>query len=254
MHTRVKTPQEIADMRASGQMLATIHQLIKKSVQPGWSGRDVDDLCRAELKAFGAIGPFLGYGGRNAFPATICISVNDEVVHGIPNDIVYEKGDLVSFDFGVQYNGMITDSAFSMFIGGEAPSKAAAKLLKETERSCFAGIDVVKNGVHLGDIGAAVQAVLEAADLGVVRELVGHGVGHELHEEPDIPNYGMKGKGMALRSGMTIAIEPMATLGKRNIIMDNDGWTIRTRDGSLAAHWEHTVLITDEGAEVLTLL
>jgi methionyl aminopeptidase len=251
MQTKVKTAEEIINIRESGRMLATIHALIKKSVKSGWSGRDVDELCKKELKAFGATAPFLGYNG---FPATICISVNDEVVHGIPNDIVFEQGDLVSFDFGVEYNKMITDSAFSMFIGDKAPSKAAERLLKATERACFAGIDVVKNGVHIGDIGAAVQKVLDAEQLGIVQELVGHGTGHHVHEEPDIPNYGMVSKGPTLRTGMTIAIEPMAMLGDRHVIMDSDGWTIRSRDGSLAAHWEHTVLITDDGAEILTLL
>src|SRR5664279_4502564 len=239
MHTRVKTPGEIIAMRESGRMLATIHQLIRKNLVAGWSGREVEELCRAELKAFGATGPFLGYGGKNAFPATICISVNDEVVHGIPNDIVFENGDLVSFDFGVQYKGMITDSAFSMFVGGKGPTKAAEHLLKQTELSCFAGIAAVRNGARTGDIGAAVEKVLRAANLGVVQELVGHGVGHELHESPDIPNYGTAGTGAVLKTGMTIAIEPMATLGSPDIFMDSDGWTIRTRDGNLAAHSEH---------------
>ncbi|MBL8159911.1 type I methionyl aminopeptidase [Candidatus Saccharibacteria bacterium] len=255
MLTRVKTAAEIAAMRESGRMLATVHAEIKKFVRPGCSGLDVSELCKRELKGMGATAPFLGYLG---FPDVICISVNDEVVHGIPNAIPFKENDLVSFDFGVTYQGMITDSAFSMLIGKKAMSnpnnKQVIALMQATEASLDAGIEVVRAGARIGDIGAAVQEVLDAGRYGIVRELVGHGVGHQVHEDPDIPNYGRGGTGMELKAGMTIAIEPMATLGDRRVLLDADEWTVRTRDGSLAAHFEHTVLVTPAGAEVLTRL
>lgn len=249
MQTRIKTADEVAAMREGGRMLAEAHRQIRGFVKPGASGKDVARLAARELEAFGADASFLGYHG---FSDVICISVNDEVVHGIPNDIPFAGGDLVSFDFGVTYRGLITDSAFSMFIG-KASSKEAQALMDTTNASLQAGIDAVKDGVHVGDIGAAVQEVLEAGGYGIVRELVGHGVGHQLHEDPDIPNYGQGGTGMRLQVGMTIAIEPMATLGNHQILLDPDGWTIRTRDGSLASHAEHTILITEDGAEILTI-
>ena len=247
MFTRVKTTRETDDMRESGRMLAAVLKKIKATVQPGMTGKDISRLCNDELRAFGAKAAFKGYSG---FPDVICISVNDEIVHGIPDDEPFKAGDLVSFDFGVNYNGMITDSAFSMVIG--KATKTQQKLLKATERSMYAGIEQLKNGVRTGDIAAAVQKVLDTANLGIVRDLVGHGVGHYVHEDPNIPNYGTAGTGQALKSGMTIAIEPMATLGDYHIKLDRDGWTIRTVDGSLAAHFEHTILITDDGYEILT--
>lgn len=247
MFTRVKTAREIEDMRESGQMLAAVLKKIKAEVRVGMSGKDISALCSAELKAFGAKAAFYGYGG---FPDVICISPNDVVVHGIPNSTPFKDGDLVTFDFGVNYNGMITDSAFSMVIG--KATKTQQKLLKATERSMYAGIEQVKNGVRTGDIGAAVQAVLDREGFGIVRDLVGHGVGHHVHEDPNVPNYGIKGSGPALKTGMTIAIEPMATVGDYHIKIDKDGWAIRTIDGSLAAHFEHTVLIADDGYEIIT--
>lgn len=247
MFTRVKTPAEIEGMRESGQMLASILKKIKAEVCAGMSGLDISQLARRELKAFGAEASFLGYMG---YPDVICISANDEVVHGIPNSRPFKDGDLISFDFGVTYKGMITDSAFSMPLGNS--TKTQQRLLKNTERAMYAGIDQLKNGVRVGDIAAAIQKVLDAADLGIVRELVGHGVGHYVHEDPNIPNYGVSGTGPTLKAGMTIAIEPMATLGGYHIKMDSDGWTIRTVDGSLAAHFEHTILITKDSYEILT--
>jgi len=247
MFTRVKTPEEIQNMRESGRILAAILQQIPERAVLGTTGKDIADFCKKELKAFGAEGPFLGYSG---FPDVICISPNDVVVHGIPNMVSFKDGDVVGFDFGVSYKGMITDSAFSMVIG--TSTKTKKRLLKETERSMYAGIEQVKNGVKTGDIGAGVQKVLDAAQLGIVRDLVGHGVGHQVHEDPNVPNYGMAGTGTGLKAGMTIAIEPMATLGDHHVKVDADGWTIRTIDGSLAAHFEHTVLITQDGYEILT--
>lgn len=248
MFTRVKTASEIEAIRVSGGMLAAVLQVIDKKIEPGMSGLDASEFAKKELKALGGKASFLGYGG---FPDVICISNNDEIVHGIPTDTPFKEGDLVSFDFGVTYKGMITDSAFSKFIGA-APSKDAERLLKATEQSMYAGIDTLKDGVRVGDIAAAIERVLKRERLGIVRELVGHGVGHEVHEGPDIPNYGVAGTGPKLSAGMTIAIEPMATLGAHAISVDDDEWTIRTADGSLAAHFEHTILITDNGHEILT--
>jgi methionyl aminopeptidase len=248
MFTRVKTLAEIEALRISGGMLARVLQLIHQQITTGISGKDVSDIAKRELKALGGKPSFLGYQG---FPDVICVSLNDEVVHGIPNDQQFRDGDLVSLDYGVTYQGMITDSAFSMFVGGP-PSKDAERLLKATEQSLYAGIDVLKNGVRIGDIGAAIERVLKREHLGIIRELVGHGVGHELHEDPNIPNYGVAGTGPKLSTGMTIAIEPMATLGGHAITMSGDGWTIRTADGSLAGHFEHTILIADSGHEILT--
>lgn len=249
MYTKVKTPAEIEAMRESGRMLATVLAELKKIIAPGQTTKYLDEIAVKELKALGGKPPFLGYNG---FPATICISVNDEVVHGIPNPHrVINEGDVVGLDFGVSYKGMITDSAITVIVG-EPKAQEHMRLLQKTEESLRAGIKQVKSGAHIGDIAAAVQAVLEPAGYGIVRDLVGHGVGHQVHEAPDIPNYGKKGTGDRLQAGMTIAIEPMATLGGYGVTIDRDGWTIRTADHSLAAHFEHTVLVTETGYEILT--
>ena len=250
MYTKVKTTREIADMRESGRMLATVLQVLSKSVEVGQSTKDLDDIARKELKALGGLPAFLGYQG---FPAVLCVSVNDEVVHGIPRaDKIIESGDIVSLDFGVTYNGMITDSALSVIAG--TPDPVHEKLLAATKESMHAGIKQIKDGVKTGDIAEAVQRVLDKGKYGIVRDLVGHGVGHYVHEDPNVPNHGRKGTGERLQAGMTIAIEPMATLGGYGVKIDPDGWTIRTQDGSLAAHFEHTSLITDSGFEILTQL
>ncbi len=250
MFTRVKTAQEIEDMRVSGKMLAQVLQSLRSQVVVGISTKELNDIAARELKTLGGKPAFLGYGG---FPEVICISVNEEVVHGIPRkEMIIKNGDIVSLDFGVNYNGMITDSAISV-ICGNAP-KPVRDLVRYTEASMYAGIDAVHNGCHTGDIGNAVEKALRKHNYGIVRDLVGHGVGHEVHEDPNIPNYGRKGSGPKLVSGMTIAIEPMATLGGEAVIVDADEWTVRTVDGSLAAHFEHTVLVTDDGFDILTQL
>jgi len=250
MQTKVKTAEEIAAMREGGRMLAEVHRQIRLMLAPDVTGLAVAQMAAKELKAMGAEAAFKGYNG---FPDVICISVNDEVVHGIPNDIPFQQGDLIGFDFGVRYKGLITDGAISLF-AGKAPNAQAEVLSRTTRESLQAGIAVIRDGVTTGDIGAAIQTVLEAGNYGIVRELVGHGVGHHVHEDPDIPNYGKAGKGATLRAGMTVAIEPMSTLGQPGVLIDSDGWTIRTRDGSLSAHFEHTVLVTEDGAEILTTL
>lgn len=249
MFTKVKTAAEIEAMRESGSMLATVLAFLEKQIAAGQTTKYLADLAAKELKALGGKPAFLGYQG---FPDVICISVNDEVVHGIPSKhTVLREGDIVGLDFGVTYQNMITDSAITVVIGDYLENSHKV-LVETTKASLTAGIKAVKDGVQTQDIGSAVQAVLDRQRLGIIRELVGHGVGHHVHEEPNIPNYGTRGKGERLEAGMTIAIEPMATLGDYKVQLDADRWTIRTKDRSLAAHFEHTVLITSNGFEILT--
>ncbi len=245
-----KSPAEIQYMRESGRMLATVLQLIKREVRAGMTPKDVSALAAGELTRLGGKPAFKGFEG---FPDIICISTNNEVQHCIPNDHVFADGDIVNFDFGVIYNGMVTDGGISVSIGGADKADAAGKrLLEGTERALYAGIDVVRDGCRVGDISAAVQKVLDSYSLGIVRELVGHGVGHELHEDPEIPNYGRAGAGPMLKAGMTIAIEPITTLGSPRIFQAHDGWTLLTVDGSRSAQFEHTILVTESGSEILT--
>lgn len=253
--TRVKTAAEIRAMRESGRMLATVLQSLKGQVTAGMTTKDIANIAAAELQGLGGKPAFLGYQG---FPDVICISVNDEVVHGIPSaKRVIQGGDIVSLDFGVDYDGMITDSALTVIVG-KPRSPKHEQLVRATEASMYEGIAAVRDRVRTGDIGAAVESVLVNPRLGgpfgIVRDLVGHGVGHELHEDPNIPNYGRAGSGPWLDAGMTIAIEPMATLGGERVYVAEDDWTIKTADGSWAAHFEHTVLITEDGAEIITQL
>ncbi len=244
-----KTSAEIDAMRKGGKILATIFENVKKRITVGMSEIEVDSWVEKEIKRLGAVATYKT--AEVDFPNVICVSTNDEIVHSIPTSYRFEKGDLVSLDLVITYKGMKVDSAFTMIVGEEL--KGAKKhLLNATERSLYAGIDAIKGPVRTGDIGAAVEAVLNEGKLGIIRELVGHGIGHRMQEPPEIPNYGLKGTGVLLVPGDTIAIEPMATLGGEAIKIGEDDWTISTRDGSLAAHFEHTVLITDEGAEILT--
>jgi methionyl aminopeptidase len=248
--TKIKTPAEIAAMRESGHLLATVLATLKEAVEPGMTTKALADIAKRELRGTGGQPTFLGYYG---FPDVLCVSVNEAVVHGIPStEKVIQDGDIVSLDFGVTYQGMITDAAVSVIAGQPRPTDQ--KLVATTEQALTAGIAACHDGVQVGDIAAAVQAVLQQARYGIVRDLVGHGVGHQLHEDPNIPNYGQAGVGPVLKAGMTIAIEPMATLGDYRIYIADDEWTVITRDGSRAAHFEHTVLITEDGAEVLTSL
>jgi methionyl aminopeptidase len=249
MNTRVKTKGEIAAMRESGRMLGSVLQAIKPLVVTGMTTGGLAEAAADELKKLGGKPAFLGYQG---FPSVICISVNQEVVHGIPSkERVLSKGDVVGLDFGVNYKGMITDGAISVITDGVADQKVK-DLVRYTEASMYAGIETLHNNVRIGDIGAAVQKVLDAHKFGIVRDLVGHGVGHELHEDPNIPNYGKPNTGPYLQAGMTIAIEPMATLGTDRVYVAEDGWTICTYDDSISAHFEHTILITEDSYEILT--
>lgn len=246
---RPKSPQEIANMRISGQMLAKVLDVLKKSIKPGMTTQDLDDIARDELKKLGGEAPFLGYQG---FPSTLCVSVNEEVVHGMPGDRLIKDGDIVGLDFGVNYKGMITDSAVTVGVGTVDPE--SQQLMEITKKSMMAGIKAVKAGARVGDIAAAVEAVLKPAGYGIVEDLAGHGVGDSLHEEPWIPNFGKAGKGPLLEAGMTIAIEPMATLGTKKVRIARDGWTVYTKDHSRAAHFEHTVLVTEKGHEIMTVV
>lgn len=251
MMTQVKTPAEITAMRASGRMLATVLQSLKRELAAGMSTQDLADHAARELKSLGGQPAFLGHQG---FPDVLCVSLNNEVVHGIPSATrIIEAGDIISMDFGVIYNGMISDAALSV-IAGKPKQNRHAELVRYTEASLLEGIASVHDRVRTGDIGAAVQKVLDLHKYGIVRDLVGHGVGHCLHEDPNIPNYGRPSTGPWLSAGMTIAIEPMATLGGDGVYVAADGWTILTRDGSWSAHFEHTVLITEDGAEILTVI
>lgn len=247
--TGVKTPEQLDAMRAGGKILAQIFDDLRGFVQPGLSEKDIDTFVAGKIREYCATATY--QTDEVNFPGVICISVNDEIVHGIPTDYVLQAGDIASFDLVITYRGMKTDSAFTMVVG-EQPKGAVKHLLKETERSLYAGIDAIKGPVYTGDIATAIEKVLRDARLGIIRELVGHGVGLKMHMPPDVPNFGSKRSGVLLKPGDTIAIEPMATLGGEAIMTLDDGWTISTRDGSLSAHFEHTVLITEDGAEILT--
>jgi methionyl aminopeptidase len=255
--TSIKTAAEIKSMRESGRLLATVLATLKEALQPGMTTKDLSEIAKRELRGTGGLPAFLGYPGPPHvpdYPDILCVSVNDEVVHGIPSKKrVIQAGDIVSMDFGVVYEGMITDAATSAIAGGTNDPKRQ-KLVQDTERSLYAGISAVKDGARVGDIGYAVESSLKAGRYGIVRDLVGHGVGHSLHEDPNVPNYGRAGTGPKLSAGMTIAIEPMVTLGGHRVYMDLDGWTVLTSDHSLSAHFEHTVLVTKEGYEILTQL
>ena len=251
MQSGLKTPEQIQAMREGGNILAQIYADLKNQVQAGVSERELNDWVANEIIRRGAIATY--HTPEVNFPGVICISVNEQIVHGVPTDYQLEKGDVVSFDLVIAYKGMMTDAAFTMVVD-EAPSGAVKNLLTTTERSLYAGIEAIRGPVYTGDIGAAIEKVLTAGKLGVIRELVGHGVGLSMHMPPELPNWGRKGTGVLLKPGDTVAIEPMATLGKERIVTEDDGWTISTRDGSLAAHFEHTVLVLDDGAEILTKL
>lgn len=247
--TGQKTPEQIQAMREGGKLIAQIFDDIRAYVREGISEIEVNDFVAKKITAYGAEATYMT--SEVNFPGVICISTNEEIVHGVPTDYRFRKGDVVGFDLVIAYKQMKTDAAFTMVVD-EQPTGVVKHLLNTTERSLYAGIDAIKGPVRVGDIGAAIEKVLRDGKLGIVRELVGHGVGLRMHMPPDIPNYGSKGTGELLNPGETIAIEPMATLGGEKIVELDDGWTFATRDGSLAAHFEHTVLITETGAEIIT--
>jgi methionyl aminopeptidase len=245
----IKTEAEIVAMRESGRMLATVLNVMRRETAVGRTPQDMAAIAKQELqKLDGGEPAFLGFHG---YPDVICISVNNQVQHSIPNSVPFKDGDVVNYDFGVRYKGMITDSGISVCVGDKL-TPDTKRLLEGTERALHDGLRAIKAGAHVGDISAAIERTLRKYKLGIVRELVGHGVGHELHEDPEIPNYGRVGRGQILKSGMTIAIEPITTLGDPAIFQARDGWTLLTRDGSWSAQFEHTVLITPTGCEILT--
>jgi methionyl aminopeptidase len=248
---RPKTAKEIDIMRQAGRELARILAELAKLVGPGITGKVIAEQAAKNIKAAGLQPVLLGYQG---FPDVICISLNQAIVHGIPSKAKIKAGDIVKLDLTVAYKGLVVDAARSLVVGNEMPADYK-RLLEGTERALNMGISAVKGeGTRVGDISSAIQKVLDQNKLGIIRDLVGHGVGYDIHEDPNVPNYGVAGTGPALLSGVTLAIEPMASLGDWPVSVLDDGWTIVMRDGSQSAHFEHTVLITDDGAEILTVL
>jgi methionyl aminopeptidase len=244
-----KSPKEIEIMREGGRMLAAILNDLGSKVQPGITSKDLSAMAAEQIKKNKLQPVVLGYEG---FPDVICISINEAIVHGIPGKNPIKKGDVVKLDLTLGHKSLILDSAITVVASNEM-SADVRRLVESTKKSLEAGINAIKGeGTRVGDIAAAVQEVLDNNKLGIIRDLVGHGVGYSIHEAPNIPNYGMRGTGPLLHSGATIAIEPMASLGDWKINVAQDGWTIVMQDGSLGAHFEHTVLVTEDGAEILT--
>ncbi len=245
----LKAPQDLLKMRKSGQITAAVLSMMSVLARPGVKTAELDRKAEDLIVRMGGKPAFKGYMD---YPATLCTSVNDEVIHGIPGDRVLRDGDILSIDTGAFLEGYCSDSAITLPIGDV--SDEAARLIRETRKALEAGIAMAQNGGRLGDIGHAVQTSAEKAGFSVVREYVGHGIGRKMHEAPNVPNYGAKGTGVGLSTGMTIAIEPMINQFAREVKVDGDGWTVRTKDGGLSAHFEHTIAITDEGPIVLTML
>lgn len=238
-------------MRAGGKLLGQILRLLAAEVKPGVSPKDISALAAKEIKKAGLHPVLLGYEG---FSDVMCVSVNEDIVHGMPGKAPFKQGDVVKLDLTVSKGGLVVDSAITTWVGDGTPPADIRRLVDGTKKALDAGINAIRgSGTRVGDISAAVQKVLDSHKLGIIRDLVGHGVGQSIHEDPNIPNYGVGGTGPVLSAGVTIAIEPMAALGDWHIKVARDGWTIAMADGSLGAHFEHTVLITERGAEVLTL-
>lgn len=243
----IKNNREIELMKIAGKINYETHKLLQKHIKPGVTTKQLDTLAHDYITSQDATCSFLNYEG---FPASICTSINEEVVHGIPSFKKLKNGDIISIDIGVNYKGYHSDSAWTYPVG--KIDEEVSHLLKHTEAALYEGIKEVKAGVRLNNIGAAIEKYALAHNLGVVKELVGHGVGQKLHEDPDVPNYGKYNTGMILKAGMTIAIEPMLTSGTEKIYILDDDWTIITRDNKPAAHFEHTVLVTEDGYKILT--
>jgi methionyl aminopeptidase len=246
---QLKSLQEIAKMEVANRIVAEILEGVKEKVQPGIETRELDELAEEMCRQRRVKPAFKGYRG---YPRSICVSVNDEVVHGIPGSRRLAAGDLVSLDFGVKYDGYYGDAAITVGVGKVTPKARA--LMEATEKSLYAGIEQVKVGNRLTDISHAVQTVVEGAGFGVIRDFVGHGIGRSLHEDPQIPNFGSPGRGPALQVGMTLAIEPMTSMGSWEVRILPDGWTAVTKDGAYAAHYEHSVALTENGVLILSRL
>ena len=249
MAVTIKSPREIELMRKAGEILAQVHEELHAAVHPGMSTLDIDKLGERLIRSHGCIPSFKNYNG---YPASICVSVNDEVVHGIPSkDRILQDGDIVSLDAGLIHEGYHSDAARTHAVGNI--SEEAKRLIEVTKQSFFEGIKLAVPGNHLFDISEAIQKYVESNGYSVVRDLVGHGIGTHLHEDPQIPNFKQRRKGMKLRPGMTLAIEPMVNEGSYDVVWLDDDWTVVTEDGSLAAHYENTIVITEDGCEILTL-
>ena len=249
MAVTIKSPREIELMREAGRILAKTHEELAKNLRPGMSTWDIDHMGEEIIRSYGCIPSFKNYNG---YPASICVSVNDEVVHGIPHkEHFLDEGDIVSLDAGVIYKGYHSDAARTYGIG--EIDDDAKKLIEVTRQSFFEGIKFAKAGNHLNDISAAIQKYAESFGFGVVRDLVGHGIGSHLHEDPEIPNFARKRKGILLQPGMTLAIEPMITEGSYEVVWLDDDWTVMTEDGGWATHYENTILITEGEPEILSL-
>lgn len=249
MAVTIKSSREIELMREAGRILAKTHEELAKNLRPGMSTWDIDHMGEEIIRSYGCIPSFKNYNG---YPASICVSVNDEVVHGIPHkEHFLDEGDIVSLDAGVIYKGYHSDAARTYGIG--EIDDDAKKLIEVTRQSFFEGIKFAKAGNHLNDISAAIQKYAESFGFGVVRDLVGHGIGSHLHEDPEIPNFARKRKGILLQPGMTFAIEPMITEGSYEVVWLDDDWTVMTEDGGWAAHYENTILITEGEPEILSL-
>ena len=249
MAVTIKSAREIELMREAGRILAKVHEELGKAIQPGMSTLDIDCLGEKLIRGFGCVPSFKNYNG---YPASICVSVNNEVVHGIPNKHhIIQEGDIVSLDAGVIYKGYHSDAARTHAVGQISPE--AQKLIDVTRQSFFEGIKFAKAGNHLNDLSSAIQAYAESFGYGVVRDLVGHGIGSHLHEDPEVPNFSRNRKGIKLVPGMTLAVEPMINIGTPNVEWLDDDWTVVTKDGSLSAHYENTILITAGEPEILSL-
>ena len=249
MGIEIKSSREIDLMRKAGKIVAIVLDILKKSVKPGIITEELDTISIEELNKRGAISSFKGYRG---YPAHLCVSINDELVHGIPGKRVLKEGDIVTVDFGAIYNGFHGDAARTIAVG--RISDTAKKLIDTTENALKVGIESARNGARLGDISSSIQSFVEANGFSVVREYAGHGIGRQMHEDPQIPNYGTPGQGPILKLGMALALEPMITVGDWHTKVGSDGWTVSTADGSLCAHFEDTIVITDGKAEILTVL
>jgi len=236
-------------MRLAGRIVATVLEMLKLRVKPGMKTEELDSIAAGEAERLGAVPSFKGYHG---FPANLCVSVNDEIVHGIPGRRVLQEGDIVSLDFGVIYEGFQGDSAITVGVGSISPE--AEKLVETTRGSLEAGMNAARAGARLGDISVAIQQYAESRGYSVVREYTGHGIGRDMHEDPQIPNFGFPGEGPVLKKGMTIALEPMVNIGGWRTKVADNNWTVSTMDGSLSAHFEHTIAVTDNAHEVLTAL
>ncbi len=249
MAVSIKSAREIELMRESCRLLATVHKELGEYVRPGISTLDIDTYGDTLIRKLGCVPNFKNYNG---YPASICVSVNDEVVHGIPRkDRILQEGDIVSLDAGLIYKGYHSDAARTHAVGRISP--AAQKLMDVTKESFFAGIKMAKPGNHLFDISNAIDAYVRPHGYGIVRDLVGHGIGTKLHEDPQIPNFAQRRRGLKLQAGMTLAVEPMINMGRADVVWLDDDWTVVTEDGSWSAHYENTILITNDEPEILTL-